>query len=303
MIKMKYPVQRNRLLRRRKKKRGRKDEGKEKPSRRKRIRKRFRKPIPSIVVPSFFTLMNLFCGFLAVINIFEGRLVFGAWLIVLAGLFDALDGFMARLSNATSEFGIELDSLSDVVSFGVAPGFLIYAFSMQDLQVLGVIVAALPPLCGAVRLARFNVEAHHSAPVDYFRGLPIPAQAVMSASFYLTFYDQLALFEGFEYGVNSVIIPILIVLSFLMVSTVPFDKMPRFSKGALKKNRGKIILFVLYGIIIAFFQEYGLIAVFSMFILKGLGLAAIQLINTLVEENGSDEDDDEVVVIEEELGN
>ncbi|MGM0589355.1 MAG: CDP-diacylglycerol--serine O-phosphatidyltransferase [Bacteroidota bacterium] len=303
MIKMKYPVQRNRLLRRRKKKRGRKDEGKEKSSRRKRIRKRFRKPIPSIVVPSFFTLMNLFCGFLAVINIFEGRLVFGAWLIVLAGLFDALDGFMARLSNATSEFGIELDSLSDVVSFGVAPGFLIYAFSMQDLQVLGVIVAALPPLCGAVRLARFNVEAHHSAPVDYFRGLPIPAQAVMSASFYLTFYDQLALFEGFEYGVNSVIIPILIVLSFLMVSTVPFDKMPRFSKGALKKNRGKIVLFVLYGIVIAFFQEYGLIAVFSMFILKGLGLAAIQLINTLVEENGSNEDDDEVVVIEEELGN
>jgi CDP-diacylglycerol--serine O-phosphatidyltransferase len=303
MIKGKYPVQRNRLLRGRKKKRGRKsEEAEEYTSRRKKLRKRFRKPIPRIVVPSFFTLMNLFCGFLAIINIFEGRLSFGAWLIVLAGMFDALDGFMARLSNATSEFGIELDSLSDVVSFGVAPGFLIYAFCMQELQVLGVIVAALVPLCGAVRLARFNVEAHHTAPVDYFRGLPIPAQAVMSASFYLTFYDNLELFSGFEYGVNSVIIPILIVLSFLMVSTVPFDKIPRFSKGALKKNRGKVILFVIYLILILAFQEYGLIAVFSMFVLKGIILAAIRLWHTLNEENGDDEEDDEVLVIEEELG-
>ena len=105
---MKYPIQKWKRFRHRRKKR-------DKPK---------RKPIPRIVVPSFFTLMNLFCGFLAILSISEGRLFFGAWLIVSAGLFDALDGFMARLSNATSQFGIELDSISDVVSFGVAPGFI-----------------------------------------------------------------------------------------------------------------------------------------------------------------------------------
>src|SRR5699024_8660341 len=98
---MKYQIQKWKRFRRRKKK---EQEG------------RARKQIPRIVVPSFFTLMNLFCGFLAIISISEGRLFFGAWLIVFAGLFDALDGFMARLSNATSQFGIELDSISDVVS-------------------------------------------------------------------------------------------------------------------------------------------------------------------------------------------
>lgn len=108
--------------------------------------------------------MNLFCGFLAIISIAEGRLFFGAWLIVFAGLFDALDGFMARLSNATSQFGIELDSICDVVSFGVAPGFLLYSYGLSELPFVGIILSALTPLCGAVRLARFNVEVQGERP-------------------------------------------------------------------------------------------------------------------------------------------
>jgi CDP-diacylglycerol--serine O-phosphatidyltransferase len=159
--------------------------------------------------------MNLFCGFLAIISIAEGRLAFGAWLIVFAGLFDALDGFMARLSNATSQFGIELDSISDVVSFGVAPGFLLYGFGLNSLPFVGIILSALPPLCGAVRLARYNVDVQDSRP-DYFKGLPIPAQAIMIAAFYLTFNDRLELFMDFENGINAVLIPLIILLSFLI---------------------------------------------------------------------------------------
>ena len=132
-----------------------------------RLKQRFKQPIPRVIVPSFFTLMNLFCGFLAIIQISEGYLHYGAWLIVLAGLFDALDGFMARITNSTSAFGIELDSLSDVVSFGVAPGFLLYYFGLNELQVPGLILAALPAVCGAIRLARFNVDAK-AAPSDVF---------------------------------------------------------------------------------------------------------------------------------------
>lgn len=258
---MKYPIQKWKRFRRRRK-RKRKENG------------RKRKQIPRTVIPSFFTLMNLFCGFLAIISIAEGRLFFGAWLIVFAGLFDALDGFMARLSNATSQFGIELDSISDVVSFGVAPGFLLYAFGLGEMPFVGIILSALTPLCGAVRLARYNVDVQESRD-DYFKGLPIPGQALMIAAFYLTFYNQLEVFAGLEYGLNTVLVPLIVLLSFLMVSTIPFDKIPSFDRESIKKHKGKLSLFIFYGILILFFQEVGLMIVFSAFILKGIILGAL----------------------------
>ncbi|NGP76227.1 CDP-diacylglycerol--serine O-phosphatidyltransferase [Balneolaceae bacterium YR4-1] len=270
---MKYPIQKwKRFRQRRKKKNGGK-----------------RKQIPRIVVPSFFTLMNLFCGFLAIISIAEGRLFFGAWLIVFAGLFDALDGFMARLSNATSQFGIELDSISDVVSFGVAPGFLLYTFGLNSLPFVGIILSALPPLCGAVRLARYNVDAQESRP-DYFKGLPIPAQAIMISSFYLTFFDRMELFMDFKNGINTVLIPLIVLLSFIMVSTIPFDKMPSFDKKSIKKYKGRLFLFIFYGILIVFLQEIGLMIVFSAFILKGIALGAITFWKEAFGDNGEEEE-------------
>lgn len=248
---MKYPIQKNRF--------------------KKRFKKRKLKPIPRIVVPSFFTLMNLFCGFVAIILIYEGNLKFGAWLIVLAGLFDALDGFMARLTNATSDFGVELDSICDVVSFGVAPGLLIYTFAFQEMAIIGILLSALPPLCGAIRLARFNVESKFGE-TSYFRGLPIPVLAVMLSAFYLTFMNRLEWFEGLENGVESVLIPIIILLSFLMVSTIPFDKIPRFDRTSVKQHKNKLILFFVYLVIIVVLQDIGLMIVFTFFILKGLSM-------------------------------
>lgn len=256
---MKYPIQKWKRFRRRRKQKKKKGP---------------RKQIPRIVVPSFFTLMNLFCGFLAIISISEGRLFFGAWLIVIAGLFDALDGFMARLSNATSQFGIELDSISDVVSFGVAPGFLLYTFGLSEMPFVGIILSALPPLCGAVRLARYNVDAQESR-TDFFKGLPIPAQAIMIAAFYLTFYNQPDLFLDLKYGINSVLVPLIILLSFLMVSTIPFDKIPSFDKQSIKKHKGKLALFLFYGVVILLLQEVGLMIVFSAFIIKGLIIGGV----------------------------
>ncbi len=229
-----------------------------------------------IAVPSFFTLMNLFSGFLAIISISDGEFVRGAWLIALAGLFDVFDGLMARLANATSDFGIELDSISDMVSFGVAPGFLIYTWSLHELGLVGLIVSALPPLCGAVRLARFNVNARLEPTKDSFIGLPIPAQAIMLGAFFLTFKDSQYIFSFLENGVNSVIIPFIIVISFLMVSTLPFDKIPRFDRQTIKEKKGKFVLFIVYLVLILVFKEYGLMVVFSLFILKGISIGAIQ---------------------------
>ena len=252
---MKYPIQKKgRLFRKRK------------------VRKNLiRKPAnPRIAVPSFFTLMNLFCGFLSIISVSQGNLSFGAWLIVFAGLFDALDGLMARLANATSEFGMELDSLSDVVSFGVAPGFLIYNLGLADLQLVGVIIAALPPLCGAVRLARFNVNARLDANTAEFYGLPIPAQAIILCSLYLTYSQNAVFFDELSNGLNTILIPIVIFISFLMVSPVPFDKIPRFNAAALKGNKVKVIYFLIYLVIILTLQESGLMIALFLYILKGL---------------------------------
>lgn len=251
---MKYPIQKIRFRKKRK--------------------VRERKPIPKIVIPSFFTLMNLFCGFLSIIMVAEGNLIFGAWLIIVAWFFDGLDGIMARVVNATSEFGMELDSLSDVISFGAAPGFLIYTYALHELAIIGIILSALPPACGAIRLARYNVDARHVS-YDVFNGLPIPVQAVMLSAFVLTFYSRPELFEIFDHGVLSVIIPVIVIISFLMVSTLPFDKLPKFDRKSLQKHKNKLILFFVYLVIIAIFHDIGLIVVFSFYVLKGLAIGVI----------------------------
>ncbi|MDI6401132.1 CDP-diacylglycerol--serine O-phosphatidyltransferase [Balneolaceae bacterium ANBcel3] len=251
--------------------------------RRDQLRRKFRRPIPRTVVPSFFTLMNLFCGFVSIILVSDGKYEFGAWLIVMAAVFDMMDGFMARLANADSEFGIELDSLSDIVSFGVAPAFLFYSFVMHELMIIGLIIAAFPALCGAIRLARFNINAKIEDQ-DVFKGLPIPAHAMMLVALFLIFHQSPELFESFKYGFNSVLIPIFIVLSVLMVSTVPFDKIPRFKKQQLKEQKGKVYLFLFYFISVVTLQEYGLILVFTVFILKGIVTAMVRFWKELHEE-------------------
>jgi CDP-diacylglycerol--serine O-phosphatidyltransferase len=251
--------------------------------RRKKRKKPQRKTIPPIMIPSFFTLMNLFSGFLAILSIASGRIFYGAWLIIAAGLFDALDGFMARLSNTDSQFGIELDSICDIVSFGAAPGLMLFMLGLNKLPFIGIILSALPPLCGAVRLARYNLGA--AVKTNYFRGLPIPAQAIMAASFYLTFHDRLNVFDGSHHGVNTILIPLIVILSLLMVSTLPFDKFPRFDPQSLKKYKPRLYLFIIYGILIIVLHEIGLMIVFALFILKGIGLGAWQFWNNRIGED------------------
>lgn len=205
------------------------------------------------------------------IMVYEGNLSMGAWLIVLAGMFDVMDGFMARLTNSTSEFGMELDSLSDIVSFGVAPGFLIYAFAFHELAILGILLSALAPICGSIRLARYNVESKFGD-LEYFRGLPSPAFAIMLAAFYLTSMNRMEWFDGLNQGVISVLIPVVILLAFLMVSTIPFDKIPKFDRQSIKLYKNRLILIFIYFLTIVVLQDIGLMIVFSFFIIKGLAL-------------------------------
>jgi CDP-diacylglycerol--serine O-phosphatidyltransferase len=261
------------------------------PSRPNRIRRRlsaFRKarrrqrsdrPPPRVAVPSFFTLMNLLCGFLALTQVREGAFVMSCWLIVLAAFFDLLDGMMARLTDAKSPFGVQLDSLSDVVSFGVAPAFLLYAYAFDSSGPLGMIVAALPALCGSVRLARYNVNTE-ADDREGFEGLPIPGQAVAIVALILAA-------ENSEWGAYlaldslQVLLPIVVVLSGLMVSSIRFDAIPSPTIPYVQAHPKKTTAYALAGLLIVGLQEFGLVIVLALYLGHGIGQATYQLIDAL----------------------
>lgn len=244
-----------------------------------RRRKRSDRPPPRVAVPSFFTLMNLLCGFLALTQVLEGAFVMSCWLIVLAGFFDLMDGMMARLTDANSPFGVQLDSLSDVVSFGVAPSFLVYAYALDHSGPLGMIVAALPALCGSVRLARYNVNKDNGDK-EGFEGLPIPGQAVAIVALILSA-------ENSEWGAYlaldslQVLLPIVVVLSGLMVSSIRFDSIPTPTVRYVRAHPKKTTAYALAGLLIVGLQEIGLVIVLGVYLLFGMGRATVQLIDAL----------------------
>lgn len=172
-------------------------------------------------LPNILTVSNLFLGVLAIILAFQGDqyVDYAAITVIIGMLADGLDGRVARMLNAQSEFGKELDSLSDVITFGVAPAFIMYVVVLQDLHLLGIFITAIFPICGALRLARFNVQA--GVP-GYFIGLPITAAGGVLAT--LALYHQV-----FNVALLAVS---MLLLAFLMVSKV---KYPNFKKVGIPK--------------------------------------------------------------------
>ncbi|MBJ6361003.1 CDP-diacylglycerol--serine O-phosphatidyltransferase [Paenibacillus sp. GCM10012307] len=172
-------------------------------------------------IPSLFTVGNLFLGIVAIILVFNEKPEYAAIMVIIAMLLDGVDGRVARALNVTSEFGKELDSLSDVISFGVAPAFIMYVVAFQDLNAAAAwIVTALFPICGALRLARFNVV---SGTPGYFIGLPIPAAGGVLCTLAL-FYKDIPV---------AVLLISTLALSYLMVSNI---KYPSFKKVGLPKG-------------------------------------------------------------------
>ncbi len=142
------------------------------------------------ILPSLFTVASIFCGILAIILTLKAgtsEQVFRAALLIgLAMIFDGFDGRVARMTHTQSEFGVQLDSLADVISFGVAPAIILYQFALESLGVLGVFAAVIYTAAGAIRLARFNVQAaEDNGASAHFVGLPIPAAAGVIATFIL----------------------------------------------------------------------------------------------------------------------
>ncbi len=189
------------------------------------------------ILPNLFTTGNLFCGFWAIISVFQEKFFYAAIAILLASVFDILDGKVARLSGATSKFGIQYDSLADLVSFGIAPALLAFSWALRPYGRFGWLAAFLFVVCGALRLARFNVQTS-SGEVKYFKGLPIPVAASMIA---LTILLYLRLIE--TGWVKDIIILIMIwVLAFLMVSNIRYFSFKEFNLA--KRKPFSIFLFV-----------------------------------------------------------
>ena len=169
------------------------------------------------LLPNLFTIAGLFAGFYAIVTAMEGYFNYAAVAIFVAMIMDFFDGRVARLTNTQSAFGAELDSLSDMVSFGVAPALVIYSWSLEGLGKLGWLAAFLFAAAGALRLARFNTQVL-VADKRYFQGLPIPAAAGVLASMVWLCVDSEILGDV----VSLITAALAIIIAILMVSNVRY---------------------------------------------------------------------------------
>lgn len=180
-------------------------------TRRARLKKRLSMHI--YVLPNLLTTTSMFFGFFAIVQSIRGNFIFAAYAIVAAAIFDLLDGRVARMTHTTSKFGAELDSLADLVSFGMAPGILLFLWALQPFGRLGWLASFIYVACGALRLARFNVQVN-IIEKSYFQGLPIPMAAGIVASSVLAFNDL-----GWEPQHSWGLLFMTFLLGFVMVST------------------------------------------------------------------------------------
>ena len=216
------------------------------------------------LIPNLFTTGNLFCGVFAILSVFNANYIPAAIAVLVAMIFDVLDGKSARLTNSTSHFGLEYDSLSDVVSFGIAPGLLIYSWALSGQGTFGIAVMFAYVAMGAVRLARFNATAMLSDG-KYFTGLAIPAAAGVVAS--LVIFDHHIMRLGAEVKPVLVLI-ITLVLSFLMVSTIKYR-----SFKDMKFRGRQHITYLVWGILgvvlVAAWPQVMLFVIFTGYALLG----------------------------------
>jgi CDP-diacylglycerol---serine O-phosphatidyltransferase len=210
------------------------------------------------VLPTLFTVGNLFCGYLSIWCSIRGTFEIASYLVIIAAVLDALDGRIARLTHSASEFGEEYDSLADLVSFGVAPAVLAYSWGLSDFGRLGWLVSFLFVVCGSMRLARFNIMTH-VVDKKYFIGLPIPAGAATLSALVLATPEPLV-----DRVWMTGLLVLTIILSYLMISTIRYRS---FKDLDLKRRRPAWILplIALVFAVIAFRPTLALLALTLVF--------------------------------------
>jgi CDP-diacylglycerol--serine O-phosphatidyltransferase len=237
------------------------------------------------VIPSLITLGNLSAGIVSILLASQGHLTSAAWAIIAGMIMDIMDGRVARWTGCTSQFGVELDSLCDLVTFGVAPGILMYWLALEPLGRPGYAIAIFFAVCAALRLARFNLRAQSGEVSTYFVGLPVPAAAGILASFVLSY----ELFDNQEMTVKTIpllmkrmpmffhLVPVIVLgLSLLMISTIRYNN---FKKLKLFRPRSLQTLgVVVVGLLLIFtYPQNVIFIVFSLYVLSGLTSLATRI--------------------------
>lgn len=214
------------------------------------------------IFPGTFTMGNVVCGFLAILSAFEGEITTACWLIILAGFLDGLDGKIARLSGTSSRFGVELDSLADFLSFGVAPAVIVYVVKLHSMGKWGWLISIVFLMAACYRLARFNLLADNEEKKE-FLGLPAPGAALALVSYIIFSYY---LWGQLEYG--QYLVSMVILFSALMISQIEYDAMP--DAFNTRKNRIKLLFILIAAVAVLAKPRLLLFPIFALYIIIGL---------------------------------
>ncbi|MBP9673923.1 MAG: CDP-diacylglycerol--serine O-phosphatidyltransferase [Bacteriovoracaceae bacterium] len=214
-------------------------------------------------LPNLFTALNMACGFAAIIFAFKGNFYSSCIAILLGVVFDSVDGRVARLTGTTSAFGEQFDSLSDLVSFGLAPAIIFYLRFLSSFGRLGLVLSFLFLLSGALRLARFNANVHKVNP-NFFQGLPIPSGAVALVGLVL-----LSLSFPFSELITRFTSLYILFYAVLMISTIPF---PSFKNSIWVKQHKKQVLFLMFLILATSFiyEEIMILVWLSLYVISSM---------------------------------
>ncbi len=230
------------------------------------------------VLPSLLTVINLSLGFFAIVNTMEGKFSLAAWFILIAIVFDILDGRVARWTGSTSKFGVEFDSFADLVSFGIAPAILIYQAFLIKYSKMSKAIILIFIVAATLRLAKFNVKAQNLEEDSFhFQGLPVPAAGGFLASFILVYQmfiqdisSKTIPFLMKEIPFISKLIPLgIVLLSYLMVSNFRYNNFKKFKLNKRKSFRF-FILVVTFGLIVFMYPANIILIISIAYMLSGI---------------------------------
>ena len=227
------------------------------------MRSRTNKPkrLKRSFIPNVATIFNMFLGFMAITLILNEEPIKAGWVMMVGGLFDIIDGKLARLLGLSSRFGTEFDSLADTISFCAVPSILIYSVYVEGLPyLLGAVISFMPLLFGTIRLARFNIDTGEN-PKPYFTGLTTPLAAITIISFMLFNYQSYG-----DMGDPRLALVLVAILSFLMISPVRFSKFPLLSFKKGRSNNMRLVGLIIVLLSIIFFRGLVLFPLMAIYI-------------------------------------
>ncbi|HUI67807.1 MAG TPA: CDP-diacylglycerol--serine O-phosphatidyltransferase [Nitrospirota bacterium] len=234
------------------------------------------------VLPNLITLSSMFAGFYSIVASLNSDYERAAWAIMIASVFDVLDGWVARITHTATRFGIEIDSLADVISFGVAPGVLVYTWTLSSFGKIGWLGSFFLVACAALRLARFNVQMG-STEKKHFTGLPTPASALVIASTVLAYEEILHILEDLKLvqladvvGKDYWILALTFILAGLMVSNITYHSL---KEANLKERRpfGILVVIAAFLAVVAYHPELVLFLVSISYVVVGMVEAFFKL--------------------------